>query len=49
MSEEPRVKRFFLVRSSPFLCLLFSGDTILLTGDTFPPKGSADEVAVLEQ
>lgn len=34
-------------------CLLFSAcasvDTILLTSETFPPKGSADEVAVLEQ
>ncbi len=34
-------------------CLLFSAcasvDTILLTNDTFPPKGSAEEVAVLRQ
>lgn len=33
------------------LCLFFSAcasvDTILLTSDTFPPKGSAEEVAVL--
>ncbi|MDF0673158.1 MAG: hypothetical protein P0120_02275 [Nitrospira sp.] len=35
------------------LCLCFSAcasvDTILLTNDTFPPKGSAEEVAVLRQ
>lgn len=35
------------------LCLCFSAcasvDTILLTNDTFPPKGSAEEVAVLKQ
>lgn len=35
------------------LCLFFSAcasvDTILLTSDTFPPKGSADVVAVLER
>ncbi len=35
------------------LCLLFSActsvDTILLTNDTFPPKRSPDEVAVLER
>lgn len=34
-------------------CLFFSAcasvDTILLTNDTFPPKGSAEEVAVLRQ
>ncbi|MDF0665562.1 MAG: hypothetical protein P0119_05730 [Nitrospira sp.] len=35
------------------LCLCFSAcasvDTILLTNDTFPPKGSVEEVAVLRQ
>jgi len=35
------------------LCLCFSAcatvDTILLTSDTFPPKGSAEEVAVLRR
>jgi hypothetical protein len=46
------IERFFLFLSIIVLCLHFSGcasvDTILLTNDTFPPKGSADEVAVLE-
>lgn len=46
------VERFFSILSILVLCLLFSActsvDTILLTSDTFPPKGSADEVAVLE-
>ncbi len=45
----PRVEEFFLI----FPCLLFSAcasvDTILLTSETFPPKRSAEEVAVLEQ
>lgn len=50
--KQPRVERFFLVLSILVLCLLFSGctsvDTIMLTSDTFPPKESADEIAVLE-
>ena len=50
--KQPRSERFFLVQSIVVLCLLVSGctsvDTILLTSDTFPPKGSADEVVVLE-
>jgi hypothetical protein len=44
--------RFFFFLSILLICLRFSActsvDTILLTNDTFPPKGSADEVAVLE-
>ena len=50
--KQPRVERFFLILSILVLCLLFSGctsvDTVMLSSDTFPPKGSADEVAVLE-
>ena len=50
--KQPRVEGFFLTLSLLVLCLLFSActsvDTILLTSDTFPPKESADEVAVLE-
>lgn len=50
--KQRRGERFFLVRSILVLCLLFTGctsvDTIMLTSDTFPPKRSADEVAVLE-
>lgn len=46
------VERFFSILSVIELCLLLSAcasvDTILLTSETFPPKGSADEVAVLE-
>ena len=46
------VERFFSILSVLELCLLLSAcasvDTILLTSETFPPKGSADEVAVLE-
>lgn len=45
--------RFVAILSIIFPCLLFSAcvsvDTILLTSETFPPKPSADEVAVLEQ
>jgi hypothetical protein len=33
----------------PLIAACTSVDTILLTSDTFPPKQSADEVAVLEQ
>ena len=47
------VTRFFSILSVLELCLLLSActsvDTILLTSKTFPPKGSADEVAVLEE
>jgi hypothetical protein len=47
------VERFFSILSVLELCLLLSActsvDTILLTSDTFPPKESADEVAVLEE
>ncbi len=50
--KQPRVEGVFLLLSVLALCLLFSGctsvDTILLTSDRFPPKESADEVAVLE-
>ena len=51
--KQPRGEGVFLLLSILVLCLLFSActsvDTILLTSDTFPPKGSADEVAVLEE
>jgi hypothetical protein len=51
--KQPRVEGVFLLLSILVLCLLFSActsvDTILLTSDTFPPKGSGDEVAVLEE
>ena len=51
--KQPRVEGALLLLSILVLCLLFSGctsvDTILLTSDTFPPKESADEVAVLEE
>lgn len=47
------IERFFSILSVLGLCLLLSActsvDTILLTSETFPPKGSADEVAVLEE
>jgi hypothetical protein len=47
------IERFFSILSVLALCLLLSActsvDTILLTSETFPPKGSADEVAVLEE
>ncbi len=51
--KQLRGERFFLALWILTLCLLFFGctrvDTILLTSDTFSPKGSADEVAVLEE
>lgn len=51
--KQPRDERFFSTLSIIGLCLFVSActsvDTILLTSDTFPPKGSADEVAVLAQ
>ena len=51
--KQSRDKPCFLTLSILALCLFFFGctsvDTILLTSDTFPPKGSADEVAVLEE
>ena len=51
--KQPRVEGVFLLLSVLELCLLLSActsvDTILLTSETFPPKGSADEVAVLEE
>lgn len=47
------VEGVFLLLSLLVLCLHFSGctsvDTILLTSETFSPKGSSDEVAVLEE
>jgi hypothetical protein len=49
---QPSAERFFFLFLVLLLCLPFSActsvDTILLTNDTFPPKASADEVAVLE-
>jgi len=51
--ELVRGKDCLSILASLGLCLAFSAcasvDTILLTNDTFPPKKSADEVAVLEQ
>ncbi len=51
--KRPRGEGVFLLLSLLVPCLLFSSctsvDTILLTSDRFPPKGSADDVAVLEQ
>jgi hypothetical protein len=51
--KQSRVEQCFLVLSILVLCLPFSGctsvATILLTSDKFPPRGSAAEVAVLEE
>jgi hypothetical protein len=51
--ERVEISRSISILSMLGLYLLVSActrvDTILLTSDTFPPKSSADEVAVLEQ
>lgn len=51
--RQPSMKQSCTILSTLGLCLIISActrvDTILLTSDTFPPKSSADEVAVLEQ
>jgi hypothetical protein len=51
--KPPRGEKNFVTLALLGSCLLFSActrvDTILLTSEKFPPKRSADEVAVLEQ
>jgi hypothetical protein len=53
IGKQPLRNRSVAVLSILGPCLLFSAcasvDTILLTSETFPPKKSADDVAVLEQ